>query len=41
MLIHLDTSLLVDAFTRSRSLAAVRTATDRGDSMWISRMCQG
>jgi predicted nucleic acid-binding protein len=34
MLIHLDTSLLVDAFTGSRrSLAAIRAATVRGDSI--------
>ena len=37
MLIHLDTSLLVDAFTGSRrSLAAIRTATARGDSIAFS-----
>jgi predicted nucleic acid-binding protein len=37
MLVHLDTSVLVDAFTGSRrSLAAVRTATARGDSLTFS-----
>jgi predicted nucleic acid-binding protein len=37
MLVHLDTSLLVDAFTGSRrSLVAVRTATARGDSIAFS-----
>ena len=37
MLIHLDTSVLVDAFTGSRrSLAAIRTATARGDSVAFS-----
>ena len=37
MLIHLDTSLLIDAFTGSRrSLAAVRTATARRDSITFS-----
>lgn len=37
MLIHLDTSLLIDAFTGSRrSLAAVRTATTRGDAITFS-----
>jgi predicted nucleic acid-binding protein len=37
MLIHLDTSVLVDAFTGSRrSLDAVRKATDRGDSIAFS-----
>jgi predicted nucleic acid-binding protein len=37
MLIHLDTSVLVDAFTGGRrSLDAVRKATDRGDSIAFS-----
>jgi predicted nucleic acid-binding protein len=37
MLIHLDTSVLVDAFTgHRRSLAALRTATARGDSISVS-----
>jgi predicted nucleic acid-binding protein len=37
MLIHLDTSVLVDAFTgHRRSLAAIRTATARGDSIAFS-----
>lgn len=37
MLIHLDTSVMVDAFTGNRrSLAAVRTATARGDSIAFS-----
>ena len=37
MLIHLDTSVLVDAFTGSRrSLPAVRTATARNDSIAFS-----
>ena len=37
MLIHLDTSVLIDAFTGShRSLAAIRTATARGDSIAFS-----
>ena len=37
MVIHLDTSVLIDAFTGSRrSLAAIRTATARGDSIGFS-----
>ena len=37
MLVHLDTTMLVDAFTgERRSLAAVRTATARGDSLTFS-----
>jgi predicted nucleic acid-binding protein len=37
MLIHLDTSVLVDAFTGGRrSLDAVRQATARGDSITFS-----
>ena len=37
MLIHLDTSILVDAFTGGRrSLDAVRKATVRGDSLTFS-----
>jgi predicted nucleic acid-binding protein len=37
LLIHLDTSVLIDAFTGSRrSLPAVRTATARGDSIAFS-----
>ena len=37
MLIHLDTSVLVDAFTGGRrSLEFVRKATNRGDSITLS-----
>ena len=37
MLIHLDTSVLVDSFTGDRrSLDTVRRATDRGDSITFS-----
>ena len=37
MLVHLDTSLLVDAFTGTRrSLGAVRSATARGDDLTFS-----
>jgi predicted nucleic acid-binding protein len=37
MLVHLDTTVLVDAFTGARrSLAGVRTATARGDSLTFS-----
>ena len=37
MLIHLDTTVLVDAFSGGRhSLPAVRTATARGDSLTFS-----
>jgi predicted nucleic acid-binding protein len=37
MLVHLDTTVLVDAFTgERRSLAAVRTATARGDLLTFS-----